>query len=651
MRVFLRQTIPVMALQELLVAAVFLLSLILYYNLALPLPPPLDFQEALLAVCLVKGAIFFTARLHRMWRTPSTVSDAIRLAAVNLVASLVFVAGSAVWLGHFLPLSVYVLDFLLCLVLSEGMRFVVSIYKETMRRGFSPSDGERRKAILIYGAGQAGLILLREFHSNPNLGRVVGFLDDDQRKRGARLMGTSILGTGRQAPHIIDRLRHRGINVDEVIIALPSATGRQMQEATANCRAAGLACKTIPCVGELLRGKVYNEQIRSISLTDLLGRQPVELEDERIREAITGRSVMVTGAAGSIGSELCRQIAKHGPGRLVAFDKAESDMFRLELELRSKFPDLHLVPVVGDIRDSLGVDEAIMEQAVESIFHAGAYKHVPLMEAHAIEALHNNVIGTWNVVSAAMRRGVGSFLMISSDKAVNPTNIMGSTKRAAEVIVSAMQHSRRNLRTKFVSVRFGNVLGSNGSVVPTFQDQIAAGGPVTVTHPDVRRYLMTIPEAVQLVLQASTMGKGGEIFVLDMGDPVRIVDLARNMIRLTGKVPDEEIEIRFVGLRPGEKLYEELILEGEDILPTHQRKIKMFGGPVMDPKVIEEWLLTAAHIVTSRNKSGVVPHLRQLVPEYAPHVSRPSVADTSDAKMDVSTAPVPVTESLTETLT
>jgi FlaA1/EpsC-like NDP-sugar epimerase len=255
---------------------------------------------------------------------------------------------------------------------------------------------------------------------------------------------------------------------------------------------------------------------------------------------------------------------------------------------------------------------------------------VPLMESHGIEALHNNVIGTWNVVSAAMRRGVGSFLMISSDKAVNPTNIMGTTKRAAELIVTAMQHSRRNRGTKFVSVRFGNVLGSNGSVVPIFQSQIAAGGPVTVTHPEIRRYFMTIPEAVQLVLQASTMGKGGEIFVLDMGDPVKIVDLARNMIRLTGKQPDDEIEIRFVGLRPGEKLFEELITNGENILPTYQRKIKIFGGPVPDPEMIEEWLRSTERIVTLRNKPEVIPHLKSLVPEYAPQTGQPADRATAN---------------------
>jgi FlaA1/EpsC-like NDP-sugar epimerase len=611
---FLLRTIPVLLLEESLLAAILILSCAMAGSV--PLSPTL--LQALLVACLLKGVVLFMGHFHRIWRTPASVGDIIALGEVNLAASLSSVAGTALWKGHFLPLAVYVLDFQICLLLSASVRFALPIYREMMRRGLSGSGGGPRKVVLIYGAGQAGLTLLREFRANPKLGYVAGFLDDDDSKRGATLIGAPVFGIGRNAARIVDRLKHRGVTVEEIIIAMPSANGRQMQEAAANCRSAGVPCKTVPGMGELLQGKVYVQQIRNISLTDLLGRQPVELEEDRIREAIKGRSVLVTGAAGSIGSELCRQIARHSPVRLVAFDKSESDVFRLEMELRADFPDLPLVPLIRDIRDRMAVEEAILDQEVESIFHAAAYKHVPLMESHAIEALHNNVIGTWNVVNAAMRSGVGSFLMISSDKAVNPTNIMGTTKRAAELILSAMQNSRFNSRgTKFVSVRFGNVLGSNGSVVPIFQSQIAAGGPVTVTHPDIRRYFMTIPEAVQLVLQASTMGKGGEIFVLDMGEPIRIVDLARNMIRLAGHVPDEDIEIRFVGLRPGEKLFEEILAEGENIVPTRQRKIRIFTGPVGNPRTVEQWLDTAREIIASRDRGSVIPHLKALVPEYA----------------------------------
>ena len=325
--------------------------------------------------------------------------------------------------------------------------------------------------------------------------------------------------------------------------------------------------------------------------------------------------MIVTGGAGSIGSELCRQVARFEPKTLVIFDQAESELYKIDMELRRNFPSLSIVPAIGDIQDSERIDWVIRTHQADSLFHAAAYKHVPMMESHLVEAVKNNVLGTWNVIEAAARLRVANFLMISSDKAVNPTTIMGLTKRAAELIVSAMPVSVTN--TKFVSVRFGNVLGSNGSVVPLFKEQIAAGGPVTVTHPDMRRYFMTIPEATQLVLQASTMGTGGsEIFVLEMGEPVRIVDLARNMIRLSGLEPDEDIEIRFVGLRPGEKLSEELMMEDEHLVPTPHNKIHIFRGIRPSFSVIEEWLTELRHLLELRDETAILAHLVKLVPEY-----------------------------------
>jgi FlaA1/EpsC-like NDP-sugar epimerase len=325
----------------------------------------------------------------------------------------------------------------------------------------------------------------------------------------------------------------------------------------------------------------------------------------------------VTGSAGSIGSELCRQIAEFKPLRLIALDQAESDLFKIEHELRSKFPSLSLISEIADIRDPQRMDDIMQAHGVDSVFHAAAYKHVPMMEIQPLEAVKNNVVGTWNVAQAAWRNGVSEFLLISSDKAVNPTNVMGATKRVAELLISSMC-TNGGRGTQFVSVRFGNVLGSNGSVVPLFRQQIAAGGPITVTHPEVRRYFMTIREAVQLVLQASTMGRGNETFVLDMGQPVRILDLAKNMIRLAGLLPERDIEIRFVGLRPGEKLYEELISEGEDILPTHHEKIRILQGLTCDAARIETWLQELQTILHKRDETAVVTHLKQLVPEYQP---------------------------------
>ncbi len=375
----------------------------------------------------------------------------------------------------------------------------------------------------------------------------------------------------------------------------------------------------IPGIGELLNGKVLASQIRKVKVEDLLGREPVHLDNTTIRKSIRGRVVMVTGGGGSIGSELCRQIARYEPACLLVFERAESDLFRIDHELRHAHPGVEIVPLIGDIREQARVDEVLRRYEVHSIFHAAAYKHVPLMEDHVLEASANNVLGTWTLVEAAQRAGVNDFLMISTDKAVNSTNIMGLTKRTAEIIVSSRPvPSASRSFTKFVSVRFGNVLGSNGSVVPLFERQIANGGPVTVTHPEMRRYFMTIPEAAQLVLQASTMGTGAEVFVLDMGQPVRIVDLARNMIRLSGKVPDSEIEIRFTGLRPGEKLFEELNLSDEHLMPTYHEKIRIFRGERRDLQDIRLWIACLSSALASRDQSEVVRLMADLVPEYQP---------------------------------
>jgi FlaA1/EpsC-like NDP-sugar epimerase len=532
-------------------------------------------------------------------------------------------AGTALWgalalalLGPGFPRSIYGMDFVLCFVATAGSRFLVRSYYES--HGILRAKRDRKRA-LIYGAGAAGYTLLREVRANPSLEyHVVGFLDDDPHKRGQTLLGVPILGSGRSVPVIVERYRRRGSPIDEIVIAMPSASGRSMNEALSNCRSTGVPCKTIPGVGELLSGRVLTSQIRDVSLEDLLGRESIRLDETLIRTSLEGRSVMVTGGGGSIGSELCRQVAAFQPSRLVIFERAESDLYRIHLELNEKFPNLEIVQQIGDIRELPSVERAIERHGVQSIFHAAAYKHVPMMEAHLLEAVKNNVLGTHNVVRAAYTHGVSDFLMISSDKAVNPTNIMGMTKRVAELIVSSLPTPAEGSNTKCVSVRFGNVLGSNGSVVPLFRQQIAAGGPVTVTHPDMRRYFMTIREAVLLVLQASTMGKGSEIFVLDMGEPVAIVSLARNMIRLSGHEPDVDIEIRFTGLRPGEKLFEELTLEGESHMPTYHQKIKIFHGARKDTAPMEEWIGELERLAAKGAEAQIVSHLRSLVPEYHP---------------------------------
>ena len=564
---------------------------------------------ALVIAILSKSILFRITRLHRFFWKYVGIGDLFRLAVGNLIASAVFATLCRIIVGPQFSRSVYVLDLVLCFLGTAGVRFAVRLYVEGVR-GQSTKGG---KQILIYGAGAAGLALLREIRSNPSFGcDVAGFLDDDPQKRGLMLNGVRVLGRGRDAALVVDNCSRRRIDIEEIVIAMPSANGRQMQEALANCRAAAVRCRTVPGMGELLTNKFLADQIRDVSVADLLGREPVYIEESRIRERLQGKCVLVTGAAGSIGSELSRQIASFKPRTLLLLDQAESDLFKIDAELQQTYPGARILPVLADIRDEARLRDVFSTFAVEAVYHAAAYKHVPMMEQYPLEAIRNNVLGTWKLASLAREYGVASFLMISSDKAVNPTSVMGATKRVDELILSSMSDER----TRFVSVRFGNVLGSNGSVIPTFQQQIQSGGPVTVTHEEMRRYFMTIREAVQLVLLASTMGKGSEVFVLDMGQPVRIADLARQMIRLAGLVPGRDIEIRYVGLRPGEKLFEELELSDETALPTSHNKIRVLKGTPADAMDVNYWVSDLARLLEQRDAEGVVQYLQRIVPEF-----------------------------------
>jgi FlaA1/EpsC-like NDP-sugar epimerase len=592
----------------------FVVSFALRFDLSIPQAESRTFLGGLAIFTICKPFVFYGfGRRKSLWRLVG-IWDLPRILLAATTASAVAFLLTWFLIGPEFPRSVYIIDAVICLMLTSAVVFSRRFYRELMPARNRGSHNQ--KALLIYGAGAAGLTVAKEFRANQKFDvKVVGFLDDNPAKTGASLAGIPVLGMGRAVAQIASQYARRGSPISEIVIAIPSATGRDMRGVIANCRAAGVPFKTVPSFAELLEGKVLSRQIREVSVNDLLGREPVRVSENAIGEHVTGKNIMVTGGCGSIGSELCRQLARFDPRRLVLFDQAESEMFMLAMELRERFPALHVVTEVGDVVRFQRLNDAMARNQIEAIFHAAAYKHVPLMEAHVVEAAENNVIGTYNVVLAALGNKVRRLLMISSDKAVNPTSIMGVTKRIGEMLVSGLPPSTSS-NCAFVSVRFGNVLASNGSVVQIFKRQIATGGPVTVTHPDMRRYFMSIPEAVQLVLQAFAMGKGSEVFVLDMGQPVRIEELARNMIRLAGFTPGEDIAIEYTGLRPGEKLFEELSTESEDILPTYHDKIKIFRAPTPSAQELNAWLCQLQMLISAGNADRVKSHLLDLVPEY-----------------------------------
>ena len=591
-------------------SAVF--AFVIRFDLSVPAGILPVIQQAVLIAVVVKLPVFELAGFYRGPRRFVSVPDLQLVFLGNCAAAAGFAAMTIYWIDPPLPRSILVLDGLLCFVATAFVRFWIRICNEALRR----RSDQQRTGILIYGAGAAGAELVREIHSNHcSKYTVRGFLDDDPLKQNEVILGIPVLGTGSEAAAIVQRLNRRKPLAEEIIIAMRSVSGRQMREVLVNCRAARIPCKTVPGIDELLSGAVLAANVRNVSLPDLLGRQLVRLDEAPIRASLAGRSVLVTGAAGSIGSEICRQVARFGPASLVLLDKAESDLFEIDCELRERFPEVQLIAALGDIRDSDRLREVIERNGVDSLFHAAAYKHVPMMESHIIEAVRNNVVGTWNVLRAARACGVGNLLMISSDKAVNPICVMGATKRVCERLVAARSSESD---TRCVSVRFGNVLGSNGSVVPIFQAQIAVGGPVRVTHPEARRFFMTISEAVSLTLQASARNTGAEIFVLDMGEPIRIVDLAENMIRLAGRIPYEDIEIQFTGLRPGEKLIEEVNGIQEHVDATSEEKMHVIHDESLPASAVAEWIGELQERIARRDEAAIIEHLQTLVPEYAP---------------------------------
>ncbi|MGD8843799.1 MAG: nucleoside-diphosphate sugar epimerase/dehydratase, partial [Gammaproteobacteria bacterium] len=502
-----------------------------------------------------------------------------------------------------IPRSIFPLYGLLLVTLLGASRLAVRWSKDHhIYRG----EGQR---VLIVGAGTAGETLVRDLlRSRDELYDPVGFVDDSIRKQGREIHGVRVLGACDEMIDFSERLE-----VDLIVLALPSANSKQMRRLVGLCEKTGVPFRTLPPMDRLMSGEIILNQLREVSIDDLLGREPVALDWQAIESELQGQRVLVTGAGGSIGSELCRQIARLRPSHLILLDNSEFNLYSIELELRTSFPKLGVSRYLNDVVDRSAMERVFKRSRPEVIFHAAAYKHVPMLEDQVREAARNNVLGTRTVAETADRFGCGTFVMISTDKAVNPANVMGASKRAAEIFC---ENLNKRSQTRFVTVRFGNVLGSAGSVVPLFKQQIEAGGPVTVTHPEIIRYFMTIPEACQLILQASAMGSGGEIFVLDMGEPVKIAYLAEQMIRLSGKVPDEDIEIVYTGLRPGEKLYEELFHEKEALQSTVHEKILLANYREFDWQRLNG-ILDGMLIACKRYEEAEIRELlSELVPEW-----------------------------------
>lgn len=597
--------------QIIVIVSAFYLSYLLRFDFDIPAEYLASFKKMLLPLLVLKLSIFWWFGVFRGWWRYVSMADLVLLVRANLFASLfVLLAAFFLYRMEDIPRTVLVLEGVLCFLFMGGIRFLTRAFREQYFPMVFQSVGPFENTI-VYGAGTGGQAVVRELRMQPEIGkRVVGFIDDDPEKKNRIIQGYEVLGGGQELVRICRRE-----DVKEVILAIPNATGKQVRSIVDRCRDADIHFKILPGMGELINGTLSVQQIRDVALEDLLGREPVQLDNQAIASYLQGKRVLVTGAGGSIGSEICRQVSRFAPDTLILFDQAETPLFFVDRELSESDPPYKLISIIGDVCSRSRLRAVFDKYRPEVVFHAAAYKHVPVMEANPAEAVRTNVRGTQYLAEVADAFSVENFVMISTDKAVNPTNVMGATKRAAEIFV---QNLSRRSSTHFVTVRFGNVLGSNGSVVPIFKQQIQDGGPVTVTHPEVTRYFMTIPEATQLVLQAGSMGQGGEIFLLDMGEPVKIVTLAEELIRLSGLEPYEDITIEFTGLRPGEKLFEELLLSGEGVQDTRHSKIKVALAVDYDEKSLANRFKALYGAAQKMQRETVRGILREIVPEYRP---------------------------------
>lgn len=599
------------------------LGFALRFNFEWPAGYGLKFSVSLTILLAVHAVACRWAGLYRgMWVFASLpdLKRVLKAVGISSIAVLVLLSVDRTVPG--IPRSMALLYPLLLLTIMGGGRAAWRMWKEHRLYGGLRASG---KPVVVVGAGTGGAMLVRELERSPDW-RVVALVDDDPAKHGLDLHGCPVTSPIAALPQVLSEFK-----AQHVILAMPSATGEAISRAVDLAVRAGAHTFTVPGLEDLMSGKVAINAMRPVEIEDLLGREAVTIDSADVGAMIGGKTVLVTGAGGSIGSELCRQLAKFSPARLVLFEASEFVLYTIEQWFAGHQPGVHIVPLAGDVKDAQRLDEIFAQWQPALVFHAAAYKHVPLMEVgNAWQAVRNNVLGTLQVAQCAQRHGAERFVLVSTDKAVNPTNVMGATKRLAEMVCEAL-HSQGG-RTQFEMVRFGNVLGSTGSVIPKFQEQIARGGPVTVTHPEITRYFMSIPEAAQLVLQAASMGRGGEIFVLDMGDPVRIVDLARNMIRLSGYAEDD-IRVEFTGLRPGEKLYEELLADAEETRETPHPKLRIARSrpvPADFLTVLGHWLDSVGPVADDAVRQGLL----RWVPEYVPMQGRPALKVVAGALSD-----------------
>ncbi len=597
--------------RRIFVVVVHLCFICLAYGLAFLIRFDFSLPEAYASV-LINGlpvliitkmvALLYFDLFRGLWRYAG-MADLVQIIKASVMATAFFVIMTVFLFGSLvIPRTVFLIDFILFVFLVGGVRLLTRFLREKYRHA---GVARKQTRVLIVGAGETGLLTLKHFQNNPSMGVVVGFIDDDKAKRNTAIQGVKIFGGRHHIADVVDTLC-----VEEIILAMPSAQGESIRSILSGCDFPDVKIKIMPALEKIIDGEL-EVRPRQVKLDDLLGREPVAIDQQNVEAYIKDKRVLITGAGGSIGSELCRQITQYGPEKIILFDHNENDVYFLEVEFKTKFPQIKFRTIIGDIRDIGLLRHVFKTYAPHVVFHAAAHKHVPLMEANPIAAVHNNVVGTRNMIYAAAHYHVDRFVLISTDKAVNPTSIMGATKRLAEMLLQA---KGKGSKTKFMAVRFGNVIGSAGSVIPLFKKQIEEGGPVTVTHPDVKRYFMSIPEAAALVLQTGSMGEGGEIFILDMGEQIRIVDLARNLIALSGLVVDKDIAIKFTGLRPGEKLYEEILHDEEHDRVTKHNKIYISSSEDFDPVILRGKIREMCRYAKLAQDKKVVELIGELVP-------------------------------------